>query len=552
SQAGGNAKGAEPPTTTASVGDVVVTVGGLGRVVEAAAGAPLAVPVAAGASGSGSGAAATTAPAAGVFPTASGRVASVLVAPGDQVGADQVLAVLDDGGSAAATVFQTQNDLSAARLELEQKQANDPAKGGPATSAEVVAAQLGVEQAHKRLAQLSGPPDPADVTTALLEVAKARADLEVVTRPPSAASLRAARLALDAANQKIAQVSGPAPEADVAAARVEVERARSELVALQRSESPSASAVEAAQIAVDLAILKLAQLTAPPNPADVAAAGAEVAKADAELDSLQRGPASEAVTMGRLGVTVAEQRLAQVLQPLPATVDGARLDAAKAIADVEVLRQRGGPASRIDISLGRLRLALATANAAVAQAQVDRLTVRARAPGVVTALLTAVGAPADPTTPIATVADLNDLAVNVDLSEFDAARVQRGQSAAVSVDALGGRRLAGTVLVEALAGVDNGGVVTFPVRIGLRESAGVKPGMGVSVRIVTAERRNVVRVPVEAVSGSGKKATVTVVSASGATARRAVKLGLADNKLTEVRSGLRSGERVRLQGGSNA
>ncbi|MEO8553977.1 MAG: NTP transferase domain-containing protein, partial [Kofleriaceae bacterium] len=46
----------------------------------------------------------------------------------------------------------------------------------------------------------------------------------------------------------------------------------------------------------------------------------------------------------------------------------------------------------------------------------------------------------------ATVADLRHLAVSVALSEFDAARVKRGQRALVSVDALGGRRFPGKVL----------------------------------------------------------------------------------------------------------
>jgi macrolide-specific efflux system membrane fusion protein len=163
----------------------------------------------------------------------------------------------------------------------------------------------------------------------------------------------------------------------------------------------------------------------------------------------------------------------------------------------------------------------------------------------VTAVLASAGAPVDPTTPLVTIADLRHLEVSVDLSEFDAARVKRGQHASVAVDALGGKRLPGTVLSEALAGVDNGGVVSFPVRIRLGRIDGVKPGMNTSVRIVVAERRNVVKVPLEVVS----QGSVTVRLASGKTARRRVGLGLASNKDVQITRGLRAGETVVIAGG---
>ncbi len=93
-----------------------------------------------------------------------------------------------------------------------------------------------------------------------------------------------------------------------------------------------------------------------------------------------------------------------------------------------------------------------------------------------TAVLASPGASVDAVTPVVTLADLAHLAVRVDLSEFDAARVRAGLPAIVSVDALGGRSLAGRVVFEALAGVDNGGVVTFPARVEMPKAAGVKPG----------------------------------------------------------------------------
>ena len=159
------------------------------------------------------------------------------------------------------------------------------------------------------------------------------------------------------------------------------------------------------------------------------------------------------------------------------------------------------------------------------------------------------GAPADATTPVVTVADLAHLAVNVDVSEFDAAQVREGLPATVRVDALGGKPFPGKVLFVGLTGVENGGVVTFPVRIGLTRIAGLKPGMNVSVRIVVAERRRVVHVPLEAVTrNDAGKPLVTVIDSSGQTSERRVTLGLANNKDVEIRHSLKARERVVLGG----
>ena len=75
--------------------------------------------------------------------------------------------------------------------------------------------------------------------------------------------------------------------------------------------------------------------------------------------------------------------------------------------------------------------------------------------------------------------------------------------------------------------------------------------MNVSVRIVVATRRNVLQLPLEAVTqNGGNAATVTVLDASGQPVPRRVKLGLANNKNVEIVRGLRAGQKVVLGGAS--
>ena len=554
-------------TVTASRGDVIVSVGGVGRIVEARASAQIALPTAVGGSAAtaAAGGGGASAPADAVFPRAGGRVSRLLVAPGQHVARGQPLVLLDDGGSAAAGVKQAQDDLAAARLELRQKRTSDPLKGLPPTPAELAAGSLAVTSAQERLARLLGRPRPADVSAARLDLERAEADLETLLGGRPAAHAQAVSIAqrnVQLAQERLDRILAPPSPADVSAAQADVKKAEADLAELLRPKPPTSpdspppppptpEAVAAARAAVEAARLKLAKLLEPPNTADVTAARLELERAQAELRTLEAGPSPAALAAARQAVDASRARLAQLLgPPLRADVMAARLDVQRAEADLGVLRIRGGPASATDIHLALLKVEAARGRLALARFAERLLTVRAPSGGTVTGLLTVRGAPVDASTPIATVADLDHLAVSVDLSEFDAARVQRDLPAVVSVDALGGKSFPGKVRFVGLTGVDSGGVVTFPVRIGLAPAAGLKPGMNVSVRIIVAQQHDVVRVPLEAVTPDEEgHPTVTVIDAAGRTSPRRVTLGLANNKDVEIASGLRAGERVVLAGG---
>ena len=593
---GGGGGAPAPPTTKAVRGDVVLTVGGVGRVVSARSVNTTAVPAALATRGSTS---ASSTPTAGtadaVFASASGRMARYLVSSGERIAAGQAIAVLDDGGAAEVALDQAKSDLETARLELRQKETADPSRGLPPSAAELTAARVAAAAADRKLALLLRPSE-TDVTAAQLELRKAEADLAALRRVSTPVALAAAERAVGVAYQKLAQASGPATSADVLAAQQELTRAQADLEALQTG--PSAAALEAAKLAVTLAQQKRDELPSGALPSEVTQAKLELAKAQADLEALQRAPIATAVAAARtavdvaiaklanaasplavasaraeldkarsdlqtarlradaasvraarLGVTLAKQKLAQVRRPTVTVRDAARVELTKALADLDALRRRGRPAGAIELALARVKVSSAKARVTAGQVQAGRLTVAAPLAGTVTALLSAAGSPVDPATPIAVVADLDHLAVDVDLSEFDVARVRSGHAAVVSVDALGGRRFRGTVLFEALTGVESAGVVTFPVRIRLPRVDGVKPGMNVSVRIVVAKRSGVVHVPLEAVAQDGEQPTVTVVGKGGTQSVRTVRLGLADNKIVEIRSGLKAGERVLLQTG---
>lgn len=544
---GGAAPAAAPVGLMATRGDLTVTVGGVGQIVQA--GQSTQPPPTTG-----------TAPAAetpgfSVFPQVSGQVTVFLVAPGQHVAAGQPVALLNDGRLAAAVISQAQIDVATVELEWRQKRRSDPSKGIPPTPAEFAAGRVAVTSARARLARLLSPPRPADVSGGRLELKRAQADLETTlggAPEARAGAMLIARQNVELAQSRLDRILAPPHPADVAAAQAEVAKAEADLEALVRSDRTqpvTQKEIDAAKAAIEAARLKLARVLAPADPTDVTAARLELERARLELRRLESGPSRAALDASRQAVDTAKARLRQLLSPpLRSDVLTTRLDVQRAEAELAVLHARRGPASATDIALARLKVEAAQARVSSALLAAGPLTVRAPQAGTVTVLLTTIGAHVDPATPVLAMADLSHLKARVDLSEFDIAQVERGQTATVSVDALGGESFRGEVRFAALAGTNTSGVVTFPVQVAIADAHGLKPGMNVSVRIVVATRQNVVQLPLEAITQEGGDATVTVLDQSGQPVSRTVKLGLANNKNVEIVRGLRAGQQVVLQG----
>jgi HlyD family secretion protein len=594
-------KASAPAAATATRGDLTVSVGGVGRVVEA--NAPV-QPTAAGGSttvaGRSSTAGPSSAPTGSVFPLTTGRVSRLLVAAGQHVSADQVVAVLDDGGTAAAAVAQAEDELALAEVELRQKQALQTTDVSGATldaaraRAELEALRGGTPAAHRRAVEiarqsiqlaerrlhrlLSPPPyTRAETSAADADVKKAEADLAALLTspaPPLPETIAAAQKAVATAQQKLTRVTGPADPAAVTAADATLKRAQADLgLLIYRDPPPTVAELAAARAAVQAAEVALAKVQAPADPADVATAELEVDRALADLATLLKPPltpSQEAVAAATQAVAAARAKRAGLRSappPNPADVTAARVDLARAKADLRAVRAGPSPQalaavhqaietsqtklthlqSSLDLEVAKLKIAAARSKLASARIAERLLTVRATRAGTVTSLLAVRGIPVDATTPLLTVADLQHLAAQVDLSEFDVARVKPGQKAVVRVDALGGKPYPGKVAYAAPTGYDNNGVVTFPVRIGLGGNAGLRAGMNVSVKIVVAQRDDVVMVPLEAVSQDDEDRTVVeVLDASGQPVTKPVTTGLASNDSVEIVKGLKAGQRVVL------
>jgi HlyD family secretion protein len=546
----GNAEAQDSQSlATATRGPIVVTVGGVGQIVDGLSGQS--TPSMSSTSTSGG----SSPPANAVYPSASGTVSHVLVAPGQSVVAGQTLAIVDDGGTASSAAAQAQIDLETALLELPSS----------ARTGALDVALANVALAKQRLAVARGPASRSDLAVADAEVTKARADLAALLRPatqaPTAEALTAARTAVRVAEQRLARLTGPPDSAAVATAEAEVKKAEADLEALvrtDRTQPVTQREIDAARAAINAAKARLAKLLGPPDSADVGTAQLELERAQADLAALLRPaapPSPEALASAEQALVAAQEKRKRLRQgSTQADVSAAHLELLRAQADLRTLRiamrkasTGQGSTAELPVRLGLLKIQSAQNRLSAALAAQGLLDVTSPWSGTVSAVYVSDGAHVDATTAIVSVSDLNNLAVNVNLSEFDVAQVEVGMKAVVSVDALGGETFPGTVEFVALTGTDTGGVVTFPVRVGLEDTEDLKPGMNTSVRIVVAKKANVVRVPLEAVStNDADQDFVMVLDESGQQTEVEVETGLENNERIEIVEGLKAGARVVL------
>jgi HlyD family secretion protein len=184
-------------------------------------------------------------------------------------------------------------------------------------------------------------------------------------------------------------------------------------------------------------------------------------------------------------------------------------------------------------------------------------------------------------TTVMTLSDLSRIFVIASVDESDIGRVQLDLPAVVTADAFPGRKFQGRVVRIATRGANVSNVVTFEVKIEVEierrtsrkgetpanaeterrgprkpatpanaetdRRAPLKPEMTANVEIMISEKKDVLTVPVEAVSRKGGKAVVSVVGPGGAAEERVVETGISDGTKMEIVQGLSEGETVNVK-----
>ncbi len=249
-------------------------------------------------------------------------------------------------------------------------------------------------------------------------------------------------------------------------------------------------------------------------------------KAQDNLDTVE--------TQAAKAVTSANSALARAKDSLAA--------AGKALVDLQAAPDP------LDVALKDAELASARVALDLATQRREGATLKAPMAGIVSVVNVSAGQAVNANTTIVEVVDPTVVEVDGMVDEVDVLFVRVGAQADVTMDALRGQVLQGTVSSIASAAQSQQGVVSYPVRIRLQAPTGVQlqEGLSATATIVIQEENNVLRVPLQALYGTFDKPVVKVMN-SGRLEERSVTLGNSDDYWVAVRQGLNEGDQVVME-----
>jgi RND family efflux transporter MFP subunit len=294
----------------------------------------------------------------------------------------------------------------------------------------------------------------------------------------------------------------------------------------------------------------------------------EKVKAGQVLVELDKKDVSEQVRQAEANLKVAEASLPPASGESAAAAS-ARVALESAQADlkrIESLKEQGlaseqaweqakaraaGAAAQYQAVLDQERAAKARyeqAQAALelARSQLADATITAPISGIVASLPVEVGQTVSPGVAVATIVNMDQVKIKLNVPEKDVVHLKEGQAAKVRVTSLKGKEFTGKL--TSLAPAADARTRSFLAEVTL-DNPGyeLKPGMFAEVRLVTETRKDVVMVPQDAVLVEGDEHVVYVVSGNRAH-RREVKLGLGNDEAVEVLSGVKEGEDLVVTG----
>ncbi len=431
----------------------------------------------------------------------SGTVDKVRVAVGEQVAADQDLAVLEQT-SLPQNIIIAQADLVDAQKALDDLM-NSQIQQARALQA-VEDAQQALKEAHnpeltqaKALEAIANAQKMVDQAENAVLYSRSTADQSLIDEAEAQVVL--AKDALDKAKERFAPYENK-PEDNLKRARLQ-----SELAVAQQN--------------YDATVRQLNALKGTASPIDQAVAQANLETAKAQLLEAQRE--WERVKDG------------------PSEADIALLEAQLEDAQREWERLKDGTDPD--------DLVAAEARVAAAQAAIRLGSMKTPFEGTITEVVSKSGDQVVPGTRGFRVDDLSRLLVDVQISEVDINRINVGQEVILTFDAILGEEYHGVVSEVGLVGNSNQGVVDFIVTVELTDAdEAVKPGMTAAVNVVVDQLEDVLLVPNRAVRLQEGQRVVYILK-NGIPEPIPVKLGASSDTMSEVlESDLNVGDQIVL------
>jgi multidrug efflux pump subunit AcrA (membrane-fusion protein) len=154
--------------------------------------------------------------------------------------------------------------------------------------------------------------------------------------------------------------------------------------------------------------------------------------------------------------------------------------------------------------------------------------------------------------PIITIPDMTKMSVKVKIHESHVKKIKKGMKARIRVDAQAERQLTGEVykvgvLPDSQNRWMNPDLKVYLTTINIEGTHDwIKPGMSAKVEVLVDELKDVVYVPIQAVTPTGKEQLVFLPK-SGEPEKRVVEIGDYSDEFIEIKKGLKEGEVVLLK-----
>jgi RND family efflux transporter MFP subunit len=259
-------------------------------------------------------------------------------------------------------------------------------------------------------------------------------------------------------------------------------------------------------------------------------------KANLELAEKEYQRAQKLVESGDVSRSMLDQRRA-TRDAILGQLDDARSNAAVAVKAISIA----------ETQVASAKSGVVTAQTQVEQARKSLTDTAIYAPisGYVSERIADPGEFISPNTPnskVATIVRTSTLRMRIDVPEASIGKVSNGQTISLQTSAYPDRNFAGTV-VRMLPSL-NATARTLTVEAEVPNPGGLlKPGQFATVRITQSKPENAVMIPASAVKTEGDINKVFVVK-DGAAREHIVQLGLLENGLIQIKSGVAEGDSI--------
>lgn len=137
----------------------------------------------------------------------------------------------------------------------------------------------------------------------------------------------------------------------------------------------------------------------------------------------------------------------------------------------------------------------------------------------------------------------SQMSIYTQVSDLDVNYVQVGSKVDVTVDAMPGKIFEGTV-ERMYQNINRDGKVSYEVNISVIGGEGLKPGFSANCFISGGESLNTLTIPIEAVFEEDSKQKVEILKEDGTIESVEIEVGLMNDRVVEVLSGLEEGQQV--------